>query len=158
MTPHIKAFFDSATWTISYIVFDEFKGSCAIIDPVLDYEPKSSRTNTHSADKLIEFIQRQQLSVKWILETHAHADHLSSADYLKNQLGGKTAIGNSISIVQENFKKIFNLLTRNELYVNFKGRNVSYWSWKKKTPASSREKYCTRDANKLFVCTGKECE
>jgi glyoxylase-like metal-dependent hydrolase (beta-lactamase superfamily II) len=109
MTPHIKAFFDSATWTISYIVFDEFKGSCAIIDPVLDYEPKSSRTNTHSADKLIEFIQQQQLSVKWILETHAHADHLSSADYLKNQLGGKTAIGSNISTVQKNFKKIFNL-------------------------------------------------
>ena len=109
MTPHIKAFFDSATWTISYIVFDEPKGSCAIIDPVLDYEPKSSRTSTHSADKLIEFIHQQRLSVEWILETHAHADHLSSADYLKNQLGGKTAIGNSIPIVQRTFKEIFNL-------------------------------------------------
>jgi len=109
MTPRIEAFFDSATWTISYIVFDEFKGSCDIIDPVLDYEPKSSRTNTYSADKLIEFIRQQQLSVQWILETHAHADHLSSADYLKNQLGGKTAIGNNISVVQENFKKVFNL-------------------------------------------------
>ncbi len=109
MTPHIKAFFDSSTWTISYIVFDEFKGSCAVIDPVLEYEPKSSRTNTHSAIKLIEFIQQQQLSVTWILETHAHADHLSSANYLKNQLGGKTAIGNGISIVQKNFKEIFNL-------------------------------------------------
>lgn len=109
MTPHIKALFDSATWTISYIVFDELKGSCAIIDPVLDYEPKSSRTSTRSADKLIEFICQQQLSVEWILETHAHADHLSSADYLKNQLGGKTAIGNNISIVQKTFKEIFNL-------------------------------------------------
>ena len=78
MIPRIKAFFDSATWTISYIVFDERKGSCAIIDPVLDYEPKSSRTGTRSADKLIEFVIQQQLSVAWILETHAHADHLSS--------------------------------------------------------------------------------
>lgn len=109
MIPHIKAFFDSATWTISYIVFDERKGSCAIIDPVLDYEPKSSRTSTRSADKLIEFVNRQQLSVTWILETHAHADYLSSADYLKNKLGGKTAIGNNISIVQKTFKEIFSL-------------------------------------------------
>lgn len=109
MTPHIKAFFDSATWTISYVVFDEPKGTCAIIDPVLDYEPKSSRTSTRSADKLIEFVNQQQLSVAWILETHAHADHLSAADYLKNQLGGKTAIGDSISIVQKTFKEIFNL-------------------------------------------------
>ncbi len=109
MSPHIQAFFDSATWTISYIVYDESKGSCAIIDPVLDYEPKSSRTSTRSANKLIEFIHKQQLSVEWILETHAHADHLSAADYLKNQLGGKTAIGNNISSVQKTFKKIFNL-------------------------------------------------
>lgn len=109
MIPHIKAFFDSATWTISYIVFDERKGSCAIIDPVLDYEPKSSRTSTRSADKLIEFVNQQQLSVAWMLETHAHADHLSSADYLKKKLGGKTAIGNNISIIQKTFKEIFNL-------------------------------------------------
>lgn len=109
MTPNIKAFFDSTTWTISYVVFDEPGGNCAIIDPVLDYDPKSGRTRTHSADKLIEFIHQQQLSVKWILETHAHADHLSSADYLKNQLGGKIAIGSGIPVVQKTFKKIFNL-------------------------------------------------
>jgi glyoxylase-like metal-dependent hydrolase (beta-lactamase superfamily II) len=109
MTPSMKAFFDSATGTISYVVFDEPQGKCAIIDPVLDYEPKSSRINTHPADNLIEFIYQQQLTVEWILETHAHADHLSSADYLKNKMGGKTAIGNNISIVQRNFKEIFNL-------------------------------------------------
>lgn len=109
MTPNIKAFFDSTTWTISYVVFDEPGGNCAIIDPVLDYDPKSGRTRTHSADKLITFIHQQQLSVKWILETHAHADHLSSADYLKNQLGGKIAIGSGIPVVQKTFKKIFNL-------------------------------------------------
>jgi glyoxylase-like metal-dependent hydrolase (beta-lactamase superfamily II) len=109
MTLHIKAFFDPTTCTISYVVFDETKGSCAIIDPVLDYDPKSSRTSIHSANKLIEFIREQQLSVEWILETHAHADHLSSADYLKNQLGGKTAISHNIPIVQKTFKEIFNL-------------------------------------------------
>lgn len=109
MTPQVKAFFDPTTWTISYVVFDEIKGSCAIIDPVLDYDPKSSRTSIHSANELIEFIRAQQLTVAWILETHAHADHLSSADYLKNQLGGKTAIGDNIPAVQETFKEIFNL-------------------------------------------------
>jgi glyoxylase-like metal-dependent hydrolase (beta-lactamase superfamily II) len=109
MTPNIKAFFDAATWTVSYVVFDEPGGSCAIIDPVLDYDPKSGRSRTISADQLLEFIQSQQLSVTWILETHAHADHLSSADYIKNKLGGKTAIGNNIPVVQQTFKKIFNL-------------------------------------------------
>lgn len=109
MKPTIQAFYDPATWTVSYVVFDEPGGSCAIIDPVLDYDPKSSRTATRSADKLIAFIREQRLSVEWILETHAHADHLSSAEYLKNQLGGKTGIGDHIPAVQEAFKKIFNL-------------------------------------------------
>jgi len=109
MKPNINAFFDPATWTVSYIVFDEPGGICAIIDPVLDYDPKLSRTSTRSADKLIAFIDEQRLSVEWILETHAHADHLSSADYLKNRLGGKTGIGSNIPVVQETFKKIFNL-------------------------------------------------
>ena len=109
MTPNIKAFFDAATWTVSYVVYDEPGGSCAIIDPVLDYDPNSGRTSTIAADQLLEFIHAQQLSVTWILETHAHADHLSSADYIKNKLGGKTAIGNNIPVVQQTFKKIFNL-------------------------------------------------
>ena len=109
MKPNIHAIFDPATWTVSYVVFDEAGGSCAIIDPVLDYDPKASRTRTRSADKLIEFIRNQRLTVQWILETHAHADHLSSAEYLKTQLGGKTAIGFNIPAVQQTFKKIFNL-------------------------------------------------
>ena len=109
MKPTIQAFYDPTTWTISYVVFDEPGGSCAIIDPVLDYDPKSGRTSTHSADKLIAFIRERRLSVMWILETHAHADHLSSADYLKHQVGGKTGIGDHISTVQKTFKKIFNL-------------------------------------------------
>jgi len=109
MTPNIKAFFDATTWTISYVVFDEAGGSCAIIDPVLDYDPHSGRTRTILADQLIDFITSNQLSVSWILETHAHADHLSSAGYIKDKLGGKTAIGNNIPLVQETFKNIFNL-------------------------------------------------
>ena len=109
MSPNINAFFDPATWTISYVVYDEMAGSCAIIDPVLDYDPKSGRIRTTSADKLIAFIQRQQLTVEWILETHAHADHLSSAHYLKNKMGGKTAIGKNIPAVQQTFKTVFNL-------------------------------------------------
>lgn len=109
MKPTIQAFYDPATWTVSYVVFDEPGGNCAIIDPVLDYDPKSGRTSTHSADKLIAFIRERRLSVEWILETHAHADHLSSADYLKHHVGGKTGIGDHIPAVQKTFKKIFNL-------------------------------------------------
>ncbi|TXI20632.1 MAG: MBL fold metallo-hydrolase [Nitrosomonas sp.] len=109
MQPNIQAFFDPATWTVSYIVFDEPGGSCAIIDPVLDYDPKAGRTKTDSADKLIAFVNEQRLTVSWILETHAHADHLSSAHYLKQKLGGKTAIGDHIPAVQKVFKKLFNM-------------------------------------------------
>jgi glyoxylase-like metal-dependent hydrolase (beta-lactamase superfamily II) len=109
MKPNIETFFDITTWTVSYVIFDEMGGSCAIIDPVLDYAPKSGRTSTQFADKLIRFIQNQHLTVEWILETHAHADHLSSAYYLKSQLGGTIAIGDGIPAVQKTFKKIFNL-------------------------------------------------
>lgn len=109
MSPNIQAFFDPATWTVSYIVFDKPNGNCAIIDPVLDYNSRSGRISTTSTDKLIEFIRHQQLTVDWILETHAHADHLSSAHYLKSKLGGKTGIGGNIPSVQETFKKVFNL-------------------------------------------------
>ena len=109
MNPQIQAFFDPSTWTISYVVFDQSGGQCAIIDPVWDYDAKAGRTGTQSADKLIAFVRAQKLTVAWILETHAHADHLSSAGYLKTQLGGKIAIGSGIPAVQKTFKKIFNL-------------------------------------------------
>lgn len=109
MKPNIEPFFEPVTWTVSYVIFDEAGGHCAIIDPVLDYNPKSGRTGTQFADKQIQYIKRQQLTVDWILETHAHADHLSSAHYLRSQLGGKIAIGNEIPVVQKTFKKIFNL-------------------------------------------------
>ena len=109
MKPNIETFFEPATSTVSYVVFDEAGGSCAIIDPVLDYDAKSGRTSTQFADKQIQFIKSQQLTVEWIFETHAHADHLSSAHYLRGELGGKIAIGNGIPAVQETFKKLFNL-------------------------------------------------
>jgi glyoxylase-like metal-dependent hydrolase (beta-lactamase superfamily II) len=102
---------NGATWTVSYVVFDEPTGHCVIIDPVLDYDPKSGRTRTTSANKLIAFIEEKNLTTEWILETHAHADHLTAAHYLKKRLGGKTAIGKEIPIVQETFRKIFNLET-----------------------------------------------
>ena len=109
MDATIKAFFDPATWTVSYVVYDEKGGHCAIIDPVLDYDPKSGRTKTVSADKLVMFVREHHLKVDWLLETHAHADHLSAAGYLKDRIGGKTAIGEQIPLVQRSFKKLFNL-------------------------------------------------
>lgn len=109
MQPEIQAFFDPVTWTISYVVFDKPGGHCAIIDPVLDYDPKSGRTKHHSADVLIKYVRSKGLTTDWILETHAHADHLSSAHYLRQELGGKTAIGSLIPGVQQVFKKLFNI-------------------------------------------------
>ena len=109
MQPNIEAFLDPVTRTLSYIVFDEPGGACAIIDPVLDYDHRSGRTSTLSADSLIAFVENQRLTVEWILETHVHADHLTSAHYLKSQLGGKTGIGREVPKVQRIFKEIFNL-------------------------------------------------
>jgi glyoxylase-like metal-dependent hydrolase (beta-lactamase superfamily II) len=106
--PNIEPFFDPATGTVTYIVYDQPGGACAIIDPVLDYDPKAARTHTLSADKLINFVKARQLGVEWILETHVHADHLTSAHYLKSQLGGKTGIGWEIPKVQQIFKEMFN--------------------------------------------------
>ncbi|MDN3918777.1 MBL fold metallo-hydrolase [Roseateles violae] len=105
----VKAFFDPATWTVSYVVYDRPQGHCAIVDSVLDYDPKSGRTRSTSADQIVTFVQEQALTVQWILETHAHADHLSAAHYLRRQLGGKIAIGAAITDVQNVFKRIFNL-------------------------------------------------
>jgi len=107
--PQIKAFFDPATWTVSYVVYDHAGGQCAIVDSVLDYDPKAGRTSTTSADALMAFVKEQGLTVQWILETHAHADHLSAAHYLRKHLGGQIAIGAAITQVQNVFKGIFNL-------------------------------------------------
>ena len=109
MTPIVKSFFDADTWTVSHVVHEKEGGACAIIDAVLDYDARSGRTRTTSADKLAAFVQENKLQVAWILETHAHADHLSAAHYLRGKLGGKIAIGAAITQVQATFKRIFNL-------------------------------------------------
>ena len=108
MKPDVRAFFDPATWTLTYIVKDPNSLSCAIIDSVLDYEAASGRTKTESADQVIAMIQSEGLAVEWILETHVHADHLSAAPYLHNKLGGKIGIGAHIIDVQNIFGNLFN--------------------------------------------------
>ncbi|PIT76211.1 MBL fold metallo-hydrolase [Limnohabitans sp. B9-3] len=107
--PVVHGIFDPATWTVTYVVYEKEGSACAIIDSVLDYDPKSGRTSTESADKVIAYVREKNLQVSWILETHAHADHLTAAPYLKAQLGGQTAIGDHITKVQHVFKGIFNL-------------------------------------------------
>jgi len=107
--PIVHGIFDKATWTMTYVVHSGAGTQCAIIDSVQDYDPKSGRTSTTSADKVVSYVKANQLQVAWILETHAHADHVSAAPYLKKHLGGKTAIGTHITQVQKVFKGIFNL-------------------------------------------------
>ncbi|MGE3772977.1 MAG: MBL fold metallo-hydrolase [Gammaproteobacteria bacterium] len=109
MNPQVKHFFDKTTWTLSYVVYDAPGGTAAIIDSVLDYDPKSGRTKTASADQVIAFVQEQKLDIAWILETHAHADHMSASQYLRDKLGGRIGIGAQITRVQETFKQVFNL-------------------------------------------------
>lgn len=108
-TPIIKAFFDPATFTISYVVHDQQGGPCAIIDPVLDFDAKAARVSTASAQTILDYIAEQKLAVAWILETHAHADHLSAAYWIKQQVGGSIAIGDGITGVQSHFASLFNL-------------------------------------------------
>jgi glyoxylase-like metal-dependent hydrolase (beta-lactamase superfamily II) len=109
LSPIVQGFFDPATWTVTYVVYEKEGSACAIIDSVLDYDPKSGRTSTQSADQVIAFVREKKLQVQWILETHAHADHLTAAPYLKANLGGRTAIGHHITAVQHVFKGVFNL-------------------------------------------------
>ncbi|QXH56634.1 MBL fold metallo-hydrolase [Pseudomonas maumuensis] len=106
---HVEEFFDRATWTISYLVMDGETRQCALIDSVLDYDPKSGRTCTASADKLIARVEALGAKVQWILDTHVHADHLSAAAYLKDKLGGSVAIGAQITQVQKVFGTLFNV-------------------------------------------------
>jgi glyoxylase-like metal-dependent hydrolase (beta-lactamase superfamily II) len=105
---HVDAFFDTETWTVSYLVLDPETRQCALIDSVLDYDPKAGRTRTTHADKLIARVHELGATVQWILETHVHADHLSAAPYLKQQLGGQLAIGQHITTVQNVFGSLFN--------------------------------------------------
>jgi glyoxylase-like metal-dependent hydrolase (beta-lactamase superfamily II) len=104
----IESFFDPVTSTVTYVLADPLSRRAAIIDSVLDYDPKSGRTSHDNADKVIAYVRQQEFSVDWLLETHAHADHLSAAPYLQAQLGGKTGIGKHICEVQKVFKKVFN--------------------------------------------------
>ena len=106
---HVEASYDEATSTISYLVLDRETNQCALIDSVLDYDPKSGRTCTASADRLVERVQALGAQVQWVLETHVHADHLSAAAYLKEKLGGHTAIGAEIIRVQKTFGALFNV-------------------------------------------------
>ena len=108
MGPDITAFFDESTNTISYVVRDPNGSACAIIDSVLDFDFASGRTDTQSADKLVSFVRNNNLDVRWLLESHVHADHLSAAPYIQTKVGGKIGIGSRITDVQDTFGKIFN--------------------------------------------------
>ncbi|WP_170790450.1 MBL fold metallo-hydrolase [Ruegeria lacuscaerulensis] len=108
MTPKVKAFFDTDTFTVSYLVQEPEGTACAIIDSVLDFDHASGRTSTSSADAIISHVRANGLKVEWILESHVHADHLSAAPYLQQELGGKIGIGDQIVTIQETFGKIFN--------------------------------------------------
>lgn len=107
-SPQVRGFFDPDTYTISYLVKGPASNACAIVDSVLDYDPASGRSSTHNADRLIALVKAEGLKLEWLLETHVHADHLSAAPYLQKQLGGKIAIGEHITQVQNVFGDLFN--------------------------------------------------
>ena len=112
MKPVIKAFFDEATNTLTYVLRDPAGRACGVVDSVLDFDYASGRTDTRSADAVIDFIGSENLDLQWILETHVHADHLSAAPYIQERLGGRIGIGDRITVVQDTFGKIFNEGTR----------------------------------------------
>ena len=106
--PQVKTFFDEPTFTATHVVHDPETRAAAIVDSVMDFDQPSGRTSFESADRIIDYVRDQSLRVGWLLETHAHADHLSAAPYLQEKLGGKLAIGDRIRTVQEVFGKVFN--------------------------------------------------
>ncbi|MFZ9396269.1 MAG: MBL fold metallo-hydrolase [Erythrobacter sp.] len=108
LRPIVKGFFDHDSFTVTYVVHDPATGDAAIIDPVLDFNPASGRTSHISADQVIDYVGANGLKVAWLLEPHAHADHLSAAPYLQEKLGGRIAIGEHITTVQQVFGKLFN--------------------------------------------------
>ena len=108
MSPSVKAFFDEATFTVTYVVADPSSSACAIIDSVLDFDERSGRTSTASADAVIEFVRSNDLTVDWIVETHEHADHITAAPYIKETLGGTIAISDGVVEVQKVFGRLFN--------------------------------------------------
>jgi len=108
-TPQIKAFFDEATFTVSYLIWDTETLQAAVIDPVLNFESRSGSASTAAADAILAAATELGLTIEWILESHAHADHLSGAPYLKQKTGGKVGIGEHIRQVQKIFRPVFNL-------------------------------------------------
>ena len=106
--PEVRTFFDPATFTATHVVWDAATRKAAVVDSVLDFDQPSGRTSTASADQVIAFVKEHGLTVEWLLETHAHADHLSAAPYLKERIGGAIAIGEAIRTVQGVFAKVFN--------------------------------------------------
>ena len=106
--PEVTGFFDKRTFSIQYVVADPVTKKCAIVDPVLDFDEKSGATATKNADRILEFVRDQGLTVEWILDTHPHADHLSAARYLKAKTGAPTAIGEKVVEVQKLWKRIYN--------------------------------------------------
>ncbi len=112
MNPEVTAFFDEATFTVSFVVKDPSSAACAIVDSVLDFDHASGRTDTRSADRIVAHLRERRLDPVWLLETHVHADHLSAAPYLQEQVGGKVGIGANITVIQDTFGKIFNEGTR----------------------------------------------
>lgn len=109
MHPEIKAFFHKPTSTMTYVVADRASARAAVIDPALDYDPASGRTGTVAADEVIAWVRAEKLGLDWILETHAHADHLSAAQHIKRELGGRLAIGEGIRSVQGHFRTLFGI-------------------------------------------------
>ncbi len=109
MNPQVKSFHDPATATFTHVVYDRDGGHAAVIDPVLDYDPASARVTTESADRVLAFVAGRGLALDWVLETHAHADHLTAAAHIKRKTGARTGIGRGITRVQERFKALFGL-------------------------------------------------
>ena len=109
MRPHIEAFFDEATFTVTYLVADPQTRTAAVIDPVLDYDPKAGRTSTQSTDAVLDAAKRADFKIAWILETHAHADHISAGAYLREKTGAKIVIGKRITHTQSIFAPVFNM-------------------------------------------------
>ena len=107
-SPKIETFFHEDTGTFTYVVWDSQTGTGAVIDPVLDYDAAAAHRDTTSAQEVVDFVRNQGINIDWVLETHAHADHLSAAPFVKKELGGRIAIGEGIKTVQGRFREIFN--------------------------------------------------
>jgi glyoxylase-like metal-dependent hydrolase (beta-lactamase superfamily II) len=163
-TMQVEGFFDPATSTVSYIILDTASRHCAVLDSVLDYDPTSGRTSTHSADQLIARVRALGATVQWILETHVHADHLSAAPYLQQALGGRIGIGASIKAVQKVFGSLFNtgaecacdgsqfdhLFTDNEVFA-IGALRVQAWHTPGHTPACMTYVVSDDDTTAAFV-------